>query len=848
LQVGAVDDQLMRFGDQSPVAAAIAYAHQGWKVVPLHTAPAGRCTCGRVDCESPGKHPRTPHGSKDASSDETTISAWWERWPDSNLGIVPDPRIAVLDVDPRNGGDDSLADLERDYGRLPTTAAVATGGGGRHFYFRLPEGEFRKRPGFRPGLDLLIGTSYVIAPPSVHASGGDYYWVTRPDEGIAPIPSWLVEVAGARYIEMEGRAADVAEERIVKGRRHTSLVSHGGTMRRRAMPAAAIEAALLEENRQLCDPPLNEDEVRGIARGVSKYPIPDESRAGPRRQGTNATQSTLLVELASVAELFHTPDGKAFATIPIRDHPETHPLRSRAFRVWLARRFYLEEGKAPGSQAIQSALDVLEGQAIHDGPEIPVYTRLAELEGKIYLDLANETWEVVETGPEGWRILAESPVKFRRTRAMLAMPRPEAGSNVAEFFGFVNVCDEADRVLLLAAVIAALRPRGPYPVLVFHGEQGSAKSTSARLVSALVDPSRAGLRAEPRDVRDLMIAAINSHALAFDNVSSLPAWLSDALCRLATGGAFTTRELYSDQEETILEAQRPVILTGIEVPVTRSDLLDRALIIQLPSIPDASRRPEELLMAEFEAARPRLLGAFLSAVSAALKKLPGLELASLPRMSDFARWASAAEEALGLAPGAFMRAYALNRQAANDVALEASPIAAPVIVLIDDVRSWTGALDELRKALEQQFEPGTEKPKGWPASARGMRSALERAAPNLRIVGIEVTFLPRCRNGRPVRLERIGGQPSQPTHPSPDLFGRPGEMTDGAGAPSSATSRDGGIGDGGDGGDGCLQTRSSATRGGDEANAPRARPETLQEPSEPGSGDMGDQARRRGLR
>ncbi len=766
-----MDHHPERSGDQARAAAALAYARQGWKVLPLHSAPAGRCSCGQTDCGSPGKHPRTPHGGKDASSDEPTLRAWWKEWPESNLGIVPDPGVAVLDVDPRNGGADSLAELERVRGQLPATAAVATGGGGHHFYFRLPEGQFRRRPGFRPGLDLLIGTGYVIAPPSVHASGGVYHWITCFDEGIAPIPSWLIEEAGARHLKVEGRAPAIAEERIARGRRHTSLVSHAGTMLRRGMPSSAIEAALLEENRQRCDPPLNEHEVRGIASAVSKYPVADELHVpGSRRHGTNATQSTLLVELAAVTELFHTPDGKAFATIPVGDHPETHALRSRAFRVWLARRFYLEEGKSPGSQAIQSAVDVLEGQALHDGPAIPVYTRLAELDGKIYLDLANESWEVVEIGPEGWHIHAGSPVKFRRTRAMLPLPRPERGGNVAVLFRFLNVSDEADRALLLAAVIAALRPRGPYPVLVFHGQQGSAKSTCARLVRALVDPSRADLRAEPRDVRDLMIGAANSHALAFDNVSSLPTWLSDALCRLATGGAFTTRELYSDQEETILEAQRPVILTGIEVPPTRADLLDRTLIIDLPPIPDDARRSEEELLLEFEAARPQLLGAFLDAVSAALGRLPKLGLVPLPRMADFARWAMAAEQALGLGPGAFLRAYTSNREDANEFALEASPVAAPLLLFVRDWDSWVGTSDELRKALVQRVEPGMERQRGWPATARGMRSALERLAPNLRAAKVAVTFLQRRRQGRLIRLEWLGDQPSPPSRSSPDLL------------------------------------------------------------------------------
>ena len=124
-------------------------------------------------------------------------------------------------------------------------------------------------------------------------------------------------------------------------------------------------------------------------------------------------------------------------------------------------------------------------------------------------------------------------------------------------------------------MLAVLRPHGPYPVLVLSGEQGSAKSTFSKILRALLDPNAAPLRALPREDRDLFIAATNSHLLTFDNVSGLPSGISDTLCRLATGGGFAVRQLYTDQDEVIFDAPRPVILNGIEDIVTRPDLADR---------------------------------------------------------------------------------------------------------------------------------------------------------------------------------------------------------------------------------------------------------------------------------
>lgn len=211
---------------------------------------------------------------------------------------------------------------------------------------------------------------------------------------------------------------------------------------------------------------------------------------------------------------------------------------------------------------------------------------------------------------------------------------------------FLNLKSDEDFVLVVAWAITVLRDRGPYPALVLSGEQGSAKSTFSAVLRALLDPNTAPLRALPREDRDLFIAASNGHVLAFDNVSGLPAWISDTLCRLATGGGFAVRQLYTDQDEVLFDAARPVILNGIEDIVTRPDLADRALFLTLEAIPEDRRRPDAELWAAFEAERPRILGVLLDAVAEGLRRLPDTRLPKLPRMADFALWASACETAL----------------------------------------------------------------------------------------------------------------------------------------------------------------------------------------------------------
>lgn len=469
------------------------------------------------------------------------------------------------------------------------------------------------------------------------------------------------------------------------------------------------------------------------------------------------SQAALLIKLATDAELFHTPDGDCYATIAVDNHKEIYLIKSKNFRRWLMRRFYEDQSKPPGSQALQDALGVLEAKAMFDGQELPVYLRLAGKDDAIYLDLCNENWQAVEITPAGWQLTKEPPVKFRRAKGMLPLPAPESGGSIDELRPFVNVADESSWRLVVAWLLAALRPAGPYPVLLLQGEQGTAKSTTAKVLRSLIDPSTAPLRTAPREERDLMIAANNGWTLAFDNLSGIPAWLSDAICRLATGGGFSTRELYSDADEVLFDAMRPISLNGIDDLASRHDLLDRALVLNLPAIPETQRRDIAGFWRDFEQARPRILGALLDAISAGLRNIDKVKLDRLPRMADFAKWVTACEEALPWPPGGFMEAYTGNRTEAVELALEADPVAMAVRALLAKEGSWQGTASELLVVLQKYVLEQTRNTKAWPRSPKALSGRLRRAATFLRQTGIEVGFF-RDTNLSRTRLIRLGMQ------------------------------------------------------------------------------------------
>jgi hypothetical protein len=281
-------------------------------------------------------------------------------------------------------------------------------------------------------------------------------------------------------------------------------------------------------------------------------------------------------------------------------------------------------------------------------------------------------------------------------------------------------------------------------VLIVTGEQGSAKSSFVRVLRSLIDPNSAGQRSLPRDDRDLFIAANNGHVLSFDNVSGLPAWISDTLCRLSTGGGYATRELYSDAAETLFDAMRPIALNGIEDIASRPDLAERALFLTLTPISETARKTEKALNADLDAVRPGLLGALLDAVSTGLRRLPDTKLDYLPRMADFAIWATACGDSTLWPEGGLMSALNANRASAINDVIESDPVANAIREFMQAEWSsnepkWEGNAKTLLDALNKIAGEVAVKSRTWPGTPRALSGRVTRAATSLRAIGIDIS-------------------------------------------------------------------------------------------------------------
>jgi hypothetical protein len=456
-------------------------------------------------------------------------------------------------------------------------------------------------------------------------------------------------------------------------------------------------------------------------------------------------------------ELFHDPEFRTYATFGRDGHRETWPLRSQGFRRFITHNYFRAEGEPPRAQVLADFIGVLEGRAQFEGEMEEVFVRIAPTPaGGIAIDLGDAAWSAVEVTATGWRAVATPPVKFVRPRGLWPLPEPVDGGSIELLRPFLNVTDEDQWKLLIGFLVGMFRPAGPYPVLALGGEQGTAKSTAMRVLRRLVDPRQTLDRAAPRDDHDLAIHAMHNWVVALDNVSGLADWLSDGLARLATGSGFSTRQLYTDSEEFSFSAARPVMINGIGDVIDRSDLLDRALLVNLTPITEQNRRLEEAFWADFEDARPRILGALLDAVAGALARVESVRLASWPRMADFARFVTAAEPALGWRDGSFLAAYYANRGSAHELALEADPIAVALRGLVSEkVPTWEGRPTDLLEKLGQIAGENTTKQRNWPKAANVLTTRLQRLAPNLRSVGIEVVR-DRSEAARTIKVSIVG--------------------------------------------------------------------------------------------
>ena len=461
----------------------------------------------------------------------------------------------------------------------------------------------------------------------------------------------------------------------------------------------------------------------------------------PPDDDEDETVADKLIALArSQCQFLHDAQREPYAVFEAAGARQVYGVLSSGFSDYLSHAYYTKHDRAPNEASLKVALATLRGQAQFEGEECEVFTRIAKTPTGYWLDLCNDAWQCVQITAAGWTVVAgaRAPL-FTRSPSMRPLPLPERGGNLDALWPLVNI-PEADRLMVLAWMLECLRTDTPHVVLELVGEQGSAKSSTQRALRRLIDPNLADLRAAPKSVEDVWIAARNSHLVSLENLSHLHPQYQDALCVLATGGGYSTRTFYTNAEETILELRKPIMLNGISVVVTAQDLLDRCLHIDLPTINHRELAGD--IEARFEAARPALLGALLDLFVQVLATLPSVSIPpeKRPRMADFAALGEAVFRVHGKPAGAFLDRYSELRKDGVLRTIDASPVGAALAAYLSDVPDgFDGTLSELLDRLDR-YRPHGE---GWPRSPKGLGDALRRLAPALRLIGFECKSLPK---------------------------------------------------------------------------------------------------------
>lgn len=455
----------------------------------------------------------------------------------------------------------------------------------------------------------------------------------------------------------------------------------------------------------------------------------------------------LIIALACEdADFFHTSDHKTYVMIKNNGTGQVLDTNSKGFQRWLQYKYYMATGKIPNNAAMNNALKLIEAKALFEGPRGEVHIRFAFHDGEVYIDLCNKNGDQVKITKEGWGGISilESPVKFRRSEVMLPLSAPQPGGDFNWIRPLLNVEEEEDWVMLISWLVSAMFPLGPFPILILQGEQGSSKSTTTRMLRSVIDPSIIPIRSLPTSIQNLVIAAEYAWVQAYDNISHISANISDALCRMSTGGGFSTRTIYTVRDEEYFESKRPILLNGIPDLATRNDLADRSIIVYLPPLTGQTRMPEIVLWEQWNALLPYTFGLFCTAVSAALRNLENVQLPQLPRMADFTKWIVAAEEALPWERGTFMRVYEANRSRLIDTAIESDPVATSIKNFMVSLKQtsgkniWCGSPSTLDTILPS-FAPGNSaRTKVWPQAPNALSDRLRRAKTSLRERGIEI--------------------------------------------------------------------------------------------------------------
>lgn len=594
-------------------------------------------------------------------------------------------------------------------------------------------------------IDFLAAGKMTVMPPSIHPDTRKPYEVYGKS---------LLEVDFVDLPEITDRHVKLLKATI--GSEHAIVLIEGKATHDAgvALAATLVRAGATDEEISDIFVGLLPDGYAGDSlKELPEWIKSARDKGFAETDGDEETQSAKLVALALAEGIFLFRDEAnkdvAMVTLPHTGPAIAYRVTSGTVKLWLRSAAYKAWGKPVASHPLTEAIGTMEAIGLFDKPALPIFARIAGNGDSVAVDLGTGDGRVVQITPFGWSVETTTAHKFIRGAGFRSLPVPEiGGDSLRRFQTFLGLDDQNYR-LLLAFLTSALRPDGPYFILLVEGEQGSGKSFFCEIIKRIIDPNDAMRIRLPDKPQDLMIQAKEYRLLSFDNASGMSAEMSDALCSLATGGGFAVRKLYTDADLNVMTYTRPFMINGIGGYASRPDLMERAIPIRLSPMAEGSRKTEAELRAEFAQILPGLLGALYNGVSYALREYDNIEPPRHLRMADAARWIRAAEEGLGEELGAIIDAIAI---AQNEFVVERVNDDALVLALrtIVSPLGFEGHVGDLFIKIIGLDDAKHQR--SLPKTPSQLSGQLKRLRPAMAKAGIKVEFVGRDRKGSKVSI------------------------------------------------------------------------------------------------
>jgi hypothetical protein len=687
------------------------------------------------------------------------ILEFWRKYPNANPAIVTGAisGLVVLDIDAKHNRSSSEF-------KLPPTACATSGNNGEHIYFKHPGATIKIKNCTAiagNGVDIRGDGGYIVVPPSVNQNGGEYSWNISLDDGVADMPEWLLG-----KVKEDVKKWEIGANGVSEGARNETAASMAGKILSHC--ASELWESLGWEQLKVWNnknvPPMDVRELRRTWESIKALHI--KGKAEEKSKKIN--QADKLVEIARnnpKVLLFRSELDEPFIQFPVGSHTEYWACKDKRTRWWLSQEFWNKYGTSANNDAISTALNTLQGFALFKGEQFILSNRVSMYGGDVYYSLSNDEWEAIRISKDGWKIVENPPILFRRYTHQKSQVVPNENGDVKDIFRFINIKSDDDKLLFVVWLVSCFIPDFPHTMLYLFGPQGSAKSTASRLLKKIIDPSKIEVAEIPRDQKELVQKLSHHWCLIFDNVSDISDELSDLLCRAVTGSGFSKRELYSDDSDIIYTFKRCLGINGINLMVSKPDLFERSILIELERVPKDKRMNEQDLYAEFNTVLPGILGSIMGTVSDALRIRPTVQLQELPRMADFALWGYAISEALGYGGQSFIDAYYRNIGIQHQQAISEDFVASFIVDLMTGTVLWEGSATELVELMKDSPEYD-EKQKNIPKTPQSLSRQLNVVKTNLAEAGVQFERI--SGRDRKIILRKMGENSASTASTSPE--------------------------------------------------------------------------------